>query len=209
MIGKLASIILFIIASLVVNAQSDTLKTPIPSNPLADTAKTKVKKPLTKPQKAAIFSAVIPGGGQVYNKKYWKLPIIYIGGGLLFYMYRIQQTNLDVYKRAYLFRKAGLSLDNDYFLAFNEKTTSRTNQFTIIDNYSEQQLSSLKAKARSTRDTYVLGMVGIYLLNILDASVDAHLKEFDLGDNLSMKIEPVFFAGGVPSASLGINFNLK
>jgi hypothetical protein len=200
--------VLFLFTTLLSFGQTDTLKTP-PINPLkADTAK-KVRKPLTQPQKAALLSATIPGGGQVYNKKYWKLPIIYGAGGVLFYLYRIEQTNLNVYKRAFLYKKAGLSLDNDYFLEFNLKTSNRTGQNTVLENYSLQQLSTLKAKARSTRDTYVLGLVGIYLLSILDASVDAHLKEFDLGDDISMKVEPVFFAGGVPSASIGINFRLK
>lgn len=127
------------------------------------------------PRKALLYAAVLPGLGQVYNKKYWKLPLVYGG------FYAIGR---------------GINWYNDYYVRY------KTHLFYNIENqlgntdrnptvpFTTEQLRRIVDKARRERDLMVILMGGMYLLQIVDAHVDAHLKEFDLNPNLKVSIEP-------------------
>ena len=140
---------------------------------------------LTRPEKAGIL-ALIPSGGQIYNKRYWKLPIVYgMVGGLGYWIY-FQQTRYAEYRDAYKAgqrpENAGLApalylLDKDKYPNASQET-SPTNVYNNLTGY------------RSFRDLAVLvGALG-YSLTILDAVVDAHLHDFDVGDDLSLHWQP-------------------
>lgn len=123
------------------------------------------------PKKASVLSAFIPGAGQVFNKKYWKIPVIYGIGGILAYNAIAQTKNYIYYKSQLL---------------------NVLNGGTNPDGLSQQQLVLLKNQSKKWRDLSVAGIVLIYVLNIIDANVDAHLKTFDVSDNLSLNIQPSF-----------------
>lgn len=130
------------------------------------------KKVYSGPRKAAILSAVIPGLGQAYNKKYWKIPIIYAGMGTLGYFFVKNQNDYNYYR--------------NNLIAVNDNDPATLNQTT----YNSDQLVTIKTTFRKRRDLSGFGLGLIYVLNIIDANIDAHLKTFDIGDNLSLKITP-------------------
>jgi hypothetical protein len=136
------------------------------------------------------MSALLPGAGQAYNKKYWKIPVIYAGFGVLGYFVKTNNDEYKIYKEAYRIR-----LDGD------ENTID---QFVGI--YADQDLVTLKNFYRRNRDLSVIGMSLLYLLNIIDASVDAHLFYFDVSDDLSMSIEPRLLKGNVTAPGMGLTF---
>lgn len=123
--------------------------------------------------KAALYSALLPGAGQVYNKKYWKVPILAAGFGTLIYFIDFNNDYYQEYKTAYANRIDGDSLTTDNY-----------------PNYTVNDLSVRKDYYRRNRDLCIILVGGVYVLNIIDAYVDAQLKGFDISDNLSMKISP-------------------
>lgn len=142
------------------------------------------------PRKALLYAAVLPGSGQVYNKKYWKLPIVYggfFGGIYLVSFYQKQHAR---------FRK-------DLFELINDPTATNPNGFT------QDQLRSLIDKARRERD-YFFVLTGLwYILQMVDAHVDAHLKEFDLNPKLKVSIEPHMERNNMLGRSNGMSLIIK
>jgi hypothetical protein len=156
-----------------------------------DTAK--IKK--HSPRLATIMSAVIPGLGQAYNKKYWKIPIIYVGLGTLGYFANRSNIRYKNFKNAY------------------SELYSLNKDSTIMIYGTEYTLNGLDAGRnyyRRYRDLYVILTAGVYLLNIIDAEVDAHLFDFDISDDISMQVEPSVgeycMAGTVTGIKIKINF---
>ncbi len=142
--------------------------------------------PLVKhsPKKAAILSAIIPGAGQIYNEKYWKAPLVWamVGGSIYYFIYT-QQIYID-YRNNYRVR-----VDND------------PNTF---DNYlflTKTQLLGQRDNARQSRDLSILIMAIAYSLNIIDANVDGHLYNFDVSDNLSLKLKPSYYINPITAQS--------
>ena len=123
-------------------------------------------------RKASIMSACLPGLGQVYNKKYWKVPVIYAVLGGLTYWGITSQTQLKYYSN-------NLRFQND-----EDPATLNTS------GYSTEQLVTQKRYYRKFRDIAVIAGVLVYLINIIDANVDAHLKTFDVSDDLSLQLKP-------------------
>ncbi|WP_369871758.1 DUF5683 domain-containing protein [Aquimarina sp. Aq78] len=120
------------------------------------------------PARAAFYSAVLPGLGQAYTKKYWKIPIVYaaLGAGIYFYIDNNNNYNRfrDIYKR----RLAGFTDDE-------------------FPNITNDQLISLQERFRRDKELSLLITVGVYLLNIVDANVTAHLLQYNVTEDLSFK----------------------
>ncbi|MBT7727121.1 MAG: hypothetical protein HN702_07000 [Flavobacteriales bacterium] len=135
------------------------------------------------PKKAAIYSAVIPGAGQIYTKKYWKVPIIY--GGLVTSAYFINDNN-NQYKE---YREAAL-------------LSYETGEDQLGYTYSE--LITLKDHYKRNREISYFSFVGVYILNIIDASVNAHLFHFDVSDDISLNIRPYS-----TFSNTGVSFSLN
>ena len=133
----------------------DSLSTQGTYNPLA-------------PSKAAFYSAVLPGLGQVYNKKYWKVPIIYAGIATGVYFYVENNKDYNRFRDAYKRRLAGF--DDDEFQGI---TTDR-----LID---------AQKTAQKNKDVSIIVAILFYLVNVVDANVDAHLKQFNVSDDLSLQ----------------------
>lgn len=155
--------------------------------------------PKHSPRKATLLSLAVPGLGQAYNKKYWKIPIVYAAIGSAFYFARQQDQSFNEFKDAYVKR-----VDND--------------PATIDDKYqnvySDENLLSLIDYHRENRDLlYVLTTVA-YVLNVVDAAVDAHLYYFDVSDDLSANLRPnlqftPIQRQVVPSLTLSLKFGKK
>jgi hypothetical protein len=152
------------------SAQTDTTKKPPPKQTLME----RLEGEPHSPKRATIMSAIIPGLGQAYNKKYWKIGIIYAGAGALTYSFIYNTDSLDAYQRAYVTR-----IDSD---------TSNDNLF--YPNLTDASVKNNRDFHRRARDLTIIGFVALYALNIIDANVDAHLKEFELNEDLSLKVEP-------------------
>lgn len=162
----------------------------------ADTTKTPAKKVPGKyhsPKKASVLSAVLPGAGQIYNKKYWKVPVIYAGFAGLAYSFQFNQSRYVKYRNALKYR-----LDED---------ASTTDNYIGI--YSDEQLSTLYQYYHRYRDLTVIGGAALYLLNIVDAAVDAHLFTFNVSDDLSMNIHPALINTAGNHYISGIWFDIK
>lgn len=147
------------------------------------------------PKKASLLSAVLPGAGQVYNKKYWKVPLVYGAIGASLYFAFEQKRQFDEFKEAYLFR-----VDDDP---------------TTIDNtyegvYTDQNLLTLIEDRRKNRDLLFVLAGFSYMLNIVDAAVDAHLYYFDVSDDLEASFRPkVIFNPYNQNYTAGVQLNIK
>ncbi len=141
-------------------------------------------------KRAALFSAVVPGTGQIYNRKYWKAPIVWAGLGASFYFVQRNGSEFRRYKDAYL-----AVTDNDP---------------TTVDEFEGQvsasQLLEVTNTYRKWRDMSYIAVGLVYILNIVDASVDANFVRFDVGRDLSLGIQPALglTAQGAPGLSLSI-----
>jgi hypothetical protein len=135
-----------------------------------------INDPLT-PSKAAFYSAVVPGLGQVYLGKAWKVPLVYAAMGTSFYYYNLQNKQMNEYRTAYKQRLNGIF--NDRFL---EKD---------IPISTEQLLIGMDFH-KNYRDMAILFLAAAYMLNILEANVSAHLLQFNVNDDLSVTPNIIF-----------------
>lgn len=136
------------------------------------------------PSKAAFYSAVLPGLGQAYNKRYWKVPIVWgvIGAGTYIYLY-----NDDLYDRfrtAFKRRRAGFTDDEFYDLTPSDGIAPASPDF------SDDALQDAQERYQRDRDLALLVTIALYALNIIDANVDAHLRQYNVDENLSVDFQP-------------------
>jgi hypothetical protein len=133
------------------------------------------------PSRAAFYSAVLPGLGQIYNKRYWKVPIVWgaIGTGVYAYLY-----NDDLYDRfrtAFKRRRAGFTDDEFYDLNKSDD---------VIPSSPDLSDQALQDSQERYQDLALLITIALYALNIIDANVDAHLKQYNVNEDLSLKFQP-------------------
>jgi hypothetical protein len=176
---KAVILILFILAGFIASAQVATK---------ADSIKAVAEKPKHSPRKATIYSAVLPGMGQIYNKKYWKVPLVYIGFGTLGYFIDWNNDQYMQYRKAYsdivdddpnTNSFEGLNFEGRWDL----NNSSQRSQFT-------DALKRAKDYSRRNRDLVIISTAAFYAINIIDASVDAHFFDFDIGDDLTFQWVP-------------------
>ncbi len=123
------------------------------------------------PKKAAWMSALLPGLGQIYNDKIWKVPVIYGAAGAVYYFY---DMNAELY--------------DEYLQAYKDFNNGKIEEFRGYNK--AEELKSAKDYYRRNRDLNIILFGVVYLANILDASVDAHLYSFDVSRDLSIKVQP-------------------
>jgi len=168
------------------------------------------------PVKASLYSAIFPGLGQIYNKKYWKLPLVYGGFGVLGYSVTFNQTNFSKYKNAYLDFSDDIPETQSYLKVIGGNLNPADFDPVLYpDTYDSKQEQWFKEQLehnmdyyRRNRDLSYIGLVGLYLLNIVDATVDAHLFDYDIGNDLSMKIEPRLMYAGRSMNTLGLQISI-
>ncbi|WP_299123441.1 DUF5683 domain-containing protein [uncultured Winogradskyella sp.] len=143
-----------------------------------------------RPSKAAFLSAILPGLGQAYNKKYWKIPLAVGGVGAGIYFYVRNDKQFDRYRGAYKRRLAGFKDDEFYNIVSDDGLIRAQEQF------------------RRNKEVSLLVTIGIYALNIIDANVDAHLLQFNVDENLSLS--PHYQYNEMENSSdLGVTVNFK
>ncbi len=162
-------------------------------------------------KRAMWLALVIPGGGQIYNRKYWKLPIFY--GGMMGCIYALTWNNMMYrdYSQAYLD-----IMDSD-------PTTESYNKFlhlgATITPANEERYKKLfksrKDKYRRWRDMSMFALIGVYALSVIDAYVDAELSEFDISKDLSLRVRPTVITGStittssLENSAVGVNVGLR
>jgi hypothetical protein len=176
-------------------AQKDSIAKTIKTDDLKIKGKLKIQEGIYNPlapSKAAFYSAIFPGMGQVYNKKYWKVPVVWGALAIPTYYYQINNSDYKRYRTAYRLRKAGLQ-----------------DEFTL-DNGTEllsiTTLETAQEQLKENRDFSLLSGIILYVLQIVEASVNAHLLQFNTDDNLSLR--PTFMADPIRfgSPTVGLKF---
>lgn len=159
------------------------------------------------PHTATMYAAVLPGLGQIYNHSYWKLAILYGGAGALAYAIHFNNKYYKKYSSAYrdfLLRDPN---NHSYMEFANMAHLTQEQVETTYASWFQRTLKSKKDYYRRYRDMSIFGMVGLYLLQIVDACVDAHFWNFDVSDDLSIHVAPVATPenGGEVGATVGID----
>ena len=132
------------------------------------------------PSKAAFYSAILPGLGQIYNKRYWKVPIVYGAIGTGIYVYSYNNTQYKSARNAFKRRLAGF--EDDEFFDINGDGNG--------PDVSDEALQDAQERTQRDRDLALVITIALYALNIIDANVDAHLKQYNVDDNLSVDFKP-------------------
>ena len=194
---KLLYIILFFATTLLFGQDNDSLS-------VAKEAKVVIKDTLTKkeaydplaPSRAAFYSAALPGLGQAYNKKYWKIPVIYAGMAAGVYFYIQNDNDYNRFRNAFKRRLAGFT-DDEFF---GTGTTPAISNDRLID---------AQRSAQRNKDVSIIVSLAFYLLNIVDANVDAHLRQYDVSEDLSItpNLNTINFAQ--PSYGLSFKYTIK
>ncbi len=201
---RCTSVVIFILMITTLHAQkTDTVKSISAENkiitPHSDTA---IKKQFS-PRKATIRSAIIPGWGQAYNKRYWKIPIVYAALGITGYIFVDNLKTYKEYRTAYA-AKYRYSLST----ATAADTAAYNNLKEIYRVVSLESIRRGRDQFRQYIDYSALVFIVFWGLNVVDATVDAHLKSFDISPDLSMKIKPAYnpFAN---TKGVSVVFNFK
>ena len=209
-------ILLFILFFCFAAAYSQQQKVLSRDSVLIEMDKKDIEKPKATrflvPKKAAMFSAALPGLGQAYNHKYWKIPILYAGIAATAWGINWNNQYYTLYRNAYIDL-----LDSDpeskRYLEI-PSALSKEELAADIENNRSSYVTALERKKdgyRRDRDLVIIVMVGVYVINIIDANVDAHLSDFDISNDLSMNVSPVLLSNhaGTGNYSLGMSFKLN
>jgi hypothetical protein len=156
-----------------------------------------------EPRKAAIYSAIFPGLGQIYNKKYWKVPIVWTAVGIPIYTFF---DNRIWYNRIRYALQVGTMDPADP--AYNDalaQVHSKLQKFVIEGR--DQSLLNYRNEYRKNMDYSILFTLLFWGLNVVDATVDAHLKGFNVNDNLTMQVKPALLSNSTIGVSLVFKFD--
>lgn len=147
-----------------------------------------------RPGYVALESAIVPGLGQAVNGQYWKIPIIYAGGATIGYLISYNNRKYQAYRKAYKYR--------------TDKDSTTKDEFPL---YSDLGILELREAYHTDRDLMVIVGAIAYAANILDAYVYAHLRDFDVSEDLGMQVQPfnlVYIAGNT-SYAFTLKLNIK
>lgn len=184
--------ILLIFIGCAATAQNDSISTQKETQlVLKDTLKPNQQYDPLAPSRAAFYSAVLPGLGQAYNRKYWKIPIVYAGIGTGIYFYSQNTKDYNRFRDAYKRRLAGFEDDE-------------------FQGISDDRLIDAQRNASRNRDVSIIVSIAFYLLGIIDANVDAHLRQYNISEDLS--IQPSIDLDNVvvqPNYGLSLKLNLQ
>lgn len=183
-LGVCLLVILFFGTGLCAYSQETAVDTVVVEAPTAeDTVIVKEPGKVHSPRRATIYSAALPGLGQIYNRKYWKVPLVYGGFATLGYFINFNHERYIKYRQAYSDILDEDPNTNSHLLLITNYNGDRKSQYI-------ETLGRYKDGWRRNRDLLVIGTAVFYALNIIDASVDAHFFNFDISEDLTMKWVP-------------------
>ena len=196
------SLVFFVVAYNCSNAQNNNGITLLDSSK-SDTAKSVVIRRAHSPKTATYLSMALPGAGQVFNKKYWKVPIIYAGFATGIYFNRIFNSKYNEFKAIY-------NDHNNPYKAKNKTIPTDTLIRVAKYNYpvSISSVIEFRNYYRKYRDITIIAMSLWYVLNVVDASVDAYFFDYEMSDNLSLHIKPSLYYLNNKNYSLGVSLRL-
>jgi len=168
----------------------------------ADLKKVKAKKQ-SDPHKATLYSAILPGAGQIYNGKYWKLPIVYLALGIPAYTYFYNKSWYQKCQYALVVQTNGST--GDSLSAVDPKLQFLASQYG--STYASNALINYRNEFRKNQDYSALFFLLFWALQIVDATVDAHLKDFNVNSDLSFRIKPAIYTG-TRAAGLSLVFDI-
>jgi hypothetical protein len=158
--------------------------------------------------RASLYSAVFPGLGQIYNKKYWKLPLVYGGIGGMSYAIWFNSKYYNIYRNSYRDFLIGDPGNTSYMDVIPPGLTLEDVQGEYAQWF-EGALNNKKRFYKRYRDMSYIGMALVYVLNIVDASIDAHFYDFNVNEDLSLRIEPAYLQPNVETGgALGLQVRL-
>lgn len=205
---RLLRAISYLFLFLYLQAYSQNSDTTLVLKPDSANKSTLVKKDKkwSKPAKAALFSAIVPGLGQVYNNRIWKVPIVYglIGGSA----YMIYYNQREFKKFDYLYTKMVAPAKLKTSHAYDRVDTAQASR--LYGTYTKEYIQYNATYHRDWRDKFMIITVLMYAANIIDAHVDAHLKDFNISEDVAMRIRPSVIPSyrGIQS-SLELNFYFR
>jgi len=161
------------------------------------------KKDYPNPKKAVLLTAVFPGTGQIYNKKYWKLPIVYGAVGGLVYGVIFNTGQQRRFQKALEDR-----LDGDP-CTIDEFTQVTADKVVVRESLDENSIRSLRNQHRKWKELSYIGVAFAYILTGVDAYVDAHLMNFNVNDDLTLQVRPDFKVLPDWDTSVGIGLGLR
>ena len=149
--------------------------------------------PVHSPRRATLLS-LLPGAGQIYNHSYWKVPVIYAAFAGLGYLMKVNYKEDQNYVKEYKKRHP-------------DALTTNPGDPNLVQ-YTDDNILTLKNAYERAYTLDIIGMAAVYILNIVDAAVDAHMYTFDVGDNLSLQMHPAFIytaQNNLPKTGIGIS----
>lgn len=173
---------------------------------VSDTSKINTKYTLN-PLVSSLLSTFIPGSGQIYNRKYWKAPIIWAGGIYLLYSYDGFRRKHSFYHQILIYKDRYTS--NEYIIPFVEEYG---NQFTdespkVVSELSKNAIQLRNDQAKKNKQQIIIGSLVFYLLQIVDATVDAHFDKFNISEDLSLNISPAVFESNIYARGFKLSLN--
>jgi Family of unknown function (DUF5683) len=162
------------------------------------------KKLHDNPRRATLYSAILPGAGQVYNKKYWKVPIVYTALGIPAYAFFF---NKGWYIKCQYALTVCINLSTNGSVGGDSLAKVAPELQPFVTANDQNGIITNRDSFRKNEDYSVLFFLLFYALNIVDATVDAHLKDFNVNSDLSFQIKPMIFPGPTPSAGITLAFN--
>ncbi|MFT3740855.1 MAG: DUF5683 domain-containing protein [Breznakibacter sp.] len=204
----------FLLASVGLQAQTDTLLVPAPGQEVQVIPKQTDE--FHSPHKATLYAAVFPGLGQAYNKKYWKIPVVYAALGGVVYGLSFNQKYYTLYKNAYRDFIIRDPANKSYVTIVEKSMKSGLTVEQVETTYATWFQNALKNRRtyyKRNRDLCIIGLAGVYVLSMIDASVDAHFFNYDVSDDLAIKVFPDIQTSrdnlGWQSPTIGLQVNIS
>lgn len=215
--NKIKTLLLFVVLCFLVLISRQNVQAQIIE---ADTVIAPIKIKEHSPHKATLYSALLPGLGQIYNRKYWKLPILYGGIGVTLYAIGWNTGQYNDFKNAYVDFSKFLEYKNRpedsdliepdskrYEKVVPDRDFSATTPEE--DEWYKTTFQNKKDSYKRDRDLSYIILFGVYVLNIIDATVDAHLSTFNINDNLTMTVQPKMNYTPVSGSTLGLSCRIN
>lgn len=167
------------------------------------------EKKARSPFVASWLSAAVPGAGQIYNRKYWKAPIVWGGFIGLFLVHNFQSDRYNFYKQILIYQEGGGANQPliDYIDANGSRFTNLSGSELLAQLNFDANIETNFDSARKRRQQVIVGAVLFYVIQIVDATVDAHFSTFEVSEDLTLDVSPAIFPSLPSAQGVKLSFN--